>query len=86
MQVMVFQDYFACGLSFNSLQSPSRFVKLGGTWVAPSVKHPALDFGSAHNLMVIEFEPHVGFCAGVQSLHGILSLSLSLSLSLKSNH
>ena len=26
------------------------------------VKSPSLDFGSGHNLMVCEFEPHTGFC------------------------
>ena len=28
-----------------------------GTWVAQLVKHPALDFGSGHDLMVGEIEP-----------------------------
>ena len=52
-----------------------------GAWVAQSVKHPTLDFGSGHDLTVCEFEPHVGLCTdNVQSLLGILSLSFSLSL------
>ena len=28
-----------------------------GAWVAQSVKHPALDFGSGHDLTVHELEP-----------------------------
>ena len=28
-----------------------------------SVKHPTLHIGSDHDLMVHEFEPHVGLCA-----------------------
>ena len=34
-----------------------------GTWVAQSVKHLTLDFGSGHDLMVCEFEPCVRLCA-----------------------
>ena len=58
----------------------------GGTWVALSVKCPALDFGSRHDLMGCELESHVGLCLGFLSpssvsappLHShILSLSLS---------
>ena len=30
--------------------------------VAQSVKHPTLDFGSDHDLMVCELEPHIGLC------------------------
>ena len=63
-----------------------------GTWMAQSVEHPTLDFGSGHGLMVCEFEPHVGLCADSgepawDSLSAPLllvrthSLSLSLSLS-----
>ena len=38
-----------------------------GTWVAQSVKHATLDFGSGHDLMVRGTEPHVGFhVAGVE--------------------
>ena len=51
-----------------------------GAWVAQSVKHPALGFGSGRDLIVHEFEPHVRFHT-VQSLLGILSLPLSLPLS-----
>ena len=31
---------------------PSR-----GTWVAQSVKHPALDFGSGHDLSMVRLSP-----------------------------
>ena len=37
--------------------------KLWGAWVAQSVKHLTLDFGSGHDLLVHEFEPHVLLCA-----------------------
>ena len=33
-----------------------------GHLVAQAVKHPTLDLGSGHNLMVHEVEPRVGFC------------------------
>ena len=47
-----------------------------GTWVAQSVMHPTLGFGSGHDLTVGELEPRVGLCA----LHGAyLGFSLSLS-------
>ena len=31
----------------------------GGTWVAQSVEHPTLDFGSGRDLTVREFEPDI---------------------------
>ena len=31
-------------------------------WMAPSVKHLTLDFGSGHDLMVHEFEPRIELC------------------------
>ena len=31
-----------------------------GAWVAQSVKHPTLDFGSGHDLIVCEIDLHVG--------------------------
>ena len=34
-----------------------------GAWVAQLVKHPTLDFGSGHDLMVHKFEPHTGLHA-----------------------
>ena len=49
-----------------------------GAWVAQSVKCPTLDFSSGHNLMVHEFEPHVGFHAdGVEPAWDSVSPSLS---------
>ena len=36
---------------------------MGGTWVAHSVKRPALDFGSGHDLTFLGIEPCVGLCA-----------------------
>ena len=35
-----------------------------GTWVAQSVKHPTLDFGSGQDLKVPMIEPCIGPCAG----------------------
>ena len=41
-----------------------RDLELGQhAWVAQSVKHPTLDFGSGHGLTVCEFEPCIGLCA-----------------------
>ena len=34
-----------------------------GTWVAQSVMHLTLNFGSGHDLMVCGFKFHIGFCA-----------------------
>ena len=60
----------------------------GDAWVAQSVKHLTLDFSSGHDLMVYEFEPHVGLhFESVEPAWNSLSPSLSasplLSLSLK---
>ena len=66
-------------------------VNLRDTWVAQSVKHPTLGFGSGHGLMVNEIEHQIGLYIDSRSLLGILSLFLSLplphgcSLSLKGN-
>ena len=35
----------------------------GGTWVVQSSKHLTLDFGTGHDLTVLEFKPHVGLWA-----------------------
>ena len=35
----------------------------GGTWVAQSVEHLTLDFGSGHDLTVCGFKSHVGLRA-----------------------
>ena len=37
-------------------------MRTRGTWVAQLVKHRTLDFGSGHDLMVHEMEPHLGLC------------------------
>ena len=34
-----------------------------GAWVARSVKHPTLDFGSGHDLTAHGFKPCIGLCA-----------------------
>ena len=47
-------------------------------WVTQSVKHQTLGFGLNHDLMVCEFEPHIGLCVDSVSLLGILSLPLLL--------
>ena len=58
-------------------------IGVWGAWVAQSVKHLTLDLGSGHDLMVHEFEPHIGLCAdGSEPTWECLSLSLSLCLSL----
>ena len=50
-------------------------VNVGGTWVAQSGKHVALDFSSGHDL-----EPRVGLCTdSMKPACDSLSLSLSLS-------
>ena len=50
-----------------------------GAWVAQSVKHPTLDFGSGHDLLVREFKPLDGLCTdSVKPAWNSLSLSLSL--------
>ena len=50
--------------------------------MVPSVEHPTPDFRSGHDLIVCEFEPHVGLCAdSVEPVWDSLSLSLSLPLS-----
>ena len=49
-----------------------------GALVAQSVKHPTLDFGSCHDLLVREFEPLVRLCADSEE-PGWDSLSSSLS-------
>ena len=49
-----------------------------GARVAQSVKHPTLDFGSDHDLMVHGIEPHMGLCAdSMEPAWDSLSPSLS---------
>ena len=40
-----------------------KIVALWGAWVAQSVEHLTLGFGSGHDLTVPEFEPHLGLSA-----------------------
>ena len=40
-----------------------RFCGFWGSWVAQSVKHLTLNFGSGHDAKVVEFEPRAVFCA-----------------------
>ena len=49
-------------------------------WVAQSVGHLTLDFGSGHDLMIQEFEPRVEIYADSMKSVGILSLSLCLKI------
>ena len=50
-----------------------------GTWVVQSVKRLTLDFGSGHDLMVCEIEPHVESHFGnAEPAWDSLSPSLSL--------
>ena len=49
--------------------------KRRGTWVAQSLKHLALDFGSGHDLTVVRSSPMSDSTLNVE---GILSPSLSL--------
>ena len=55
-------------------------LNLKGAWVAQLGKRPPLGFSSGHHLMVLTFQPCVGFCADRESLLGILSRSLCLFL------
>ena len=61
---------------------PTLFFSLGekllGHWAAHLVKFPSLDFGSSHDLMVVELKPCIGLSLTVCSFLGILSLFLSL--------
>ena len=73
------------GISFSHKRNPYR-----DTWVAQSVKHPTLDFGSGRGLM--GSSPTLGSLLSAQTvlwiLSSLLSLPLphSLSFSLKSKH
>ena len=71
-------------------------ITFRGTWVAQSVKHPTLDFGSGHDLMVHGFKLCIELCAnGAESAWDpltpspstppLLTCALSLSLSLSQN-
>ena len=83
-------NYVAMNLLFRAEQKMLKTVFSWGAWVAQSVKHPTLGYGSGHDLMVYEFEPHVGLHddsaeLAWDSLYLPLSAPplLALSLSLK---
>ena len=46
-----------------------------GTWMAQSVDHPTLDFGSGYDLAVVRLRPMLGSVLSTEPL-GILSLRL----------
>ena len=53
----------------------------GGAWVAQLVKRLTLCFGSGHDLVVPETEPHIGLCAnGVEPAWDSLFPSIFSSL------
>ena len=67
--------------------------EIWGAWVAQSVDHPTLDFGSGYDLTICGIEPHVGLCSmtawrlleilSLSALPCMCSLSLSLIINLK---
>ena len=60
-------------LCFKTLQTHSA-------WVAQSIKHTTLDFGSGHDLMILRSSPTSGSLLTAWRLLGILILPLSLPL------
>ena len=55
---------------------------VGGTWLAQSVKGPALDFSSGHDLTVHESEPRISAWDSLSpslSVPSLLALHLSFS-------
>ena len=51
---------------------------LRDAWVGQSIKRLTLDFGSGHDLMVHEFEPHVTSVLATQGPLGVACLCVSL--------
>ena len=51
-----------------------------GTWVAQSVKHLTLGFGSGHDLVTHKFEPRIGLCADSSEPGACFGFCVSLSL------
>ena len=49
-----------------------------GTWVAQSVKRPAFDFGSGHDLRVVRSTPMLGSVLCGESAEDYFSLTLPL--------
>ena len=50
-----------------------------GTWMAQLVK--ASDFGSGHDLIVLEFESHIGLCADGSEPRACFGFCVFLSVS-----
>ena len=66
-----------CRMGINTL-SIIRMIKTVKWGMPQSVKHPTLDVGSVHDLVVREFKPHIRLCTvSAWSLLGILSPFLS---------
>ena len=57
-----------------------------GAWMAQSVEHPTLDFGSAHAPRVKGSSPTSGYVLILESAWDSLSLFLSAPLLLTCNH
>ena len=55
-------------------------MKIRDAWVAQSVKHLTLGFGSGHDLMVHEFEPHIRLCVDSSEPGACFGFCVSLSL------
>ena len=75
----------------NMLSTKIMCYVLESAWVAQMVKCPTLNFGSGHDVLVYEIQPHHVLCAdSAEPARGSLSLSLPLScglfLSLKINN
>ena len=66
--------------SASQIPTSNKKISTWGTWVAQLVKHPTLDFGSGHSLIVHGLKPHVGLCA--DSARTCLGFSLPLTLPL----
>jgi len=54
-------DQLACNFGLKRENKESK----RGLWVAQSVKHPTLDFGSGHDLGVLRSSPASGSALGV---------------------
>ena len=57
------------------LRCPSKRFVSWGTWVAHSIKHLALDFGSGHDLRVMGLSTALGSTLGMESAWDSLSSS-----------
>ena len=50
-----------------SLFLDAEDTAVGGAWVARSVKHPTLDFGSGHDLRIMGLNPTFGSALGMET-------------------